>query len=177
MGSSVNIGSVSCGGLLCRPFTGIFTRSPLPDDAYVHIAFLPSGASNISITELQSSANLLGIICWLKAFYVRLEAFYISINSIAVLRTEDQRYVFNGDNTISDSGTYEVAGAVFDYHRIDSGFQENSTDGVTEWITAVGPILESLELMVIYILYYAKLYSCNFILCNYLSVLHMLSDV
>lgn len=76
------------------------------------------------------------------------------INCVIVLRTGDQKYVFNGDNTISDSGTYEVAGAVFDYHRLDDGHQQESSEGVTEWITAVGPILESLELLVIYVNYY-----------------------
>lgn len=63
-----------------------------------------------------------------------------------MLRTEDQKYVFNGDNEMSDSGVYEAAGAVFDYHRLDS-LQEQS-EGVTEWVTCTGPIRESLELMV-----------------------------
>lgn len=53
-------GSVSCGGLLCRPVTGIFTRNPLPEHAYIHVTTLPVGASNISITELKNSINLLG---------------------------------------------------------------------------------------------------------------------
>lgn len=59
-GLSANSGSVSCGGLICRPITGIFTRDPLPEDAYVHVAAIPAGASNISITELGNSINLLG---------------------------------------------------------------------------------------------------------------------
>lgn len=59
-GLSANSGAVSCGGLLCRPITGLFTRDPLPDDAYIHVATIPAGASNISITELKNSMNLLG---------------------------------------------------------------------------------------------------------------------
>lgn len=59
-GLSANSGSVSCGGLLCRPITGIFTRDPLPEDAYIHVTTIPAGASNISITELNNSINLLG---------------------------------------------------------------------------------------------------------------------
>lgn len=53
--------------------------------------------------------------------------------------------MFNGDNVISDSGAFEAAGTLFDYHRIDGDHQH---EGVTEWITAIGPIKESLELMV-----------------------------
>ncbi|XP_050319289.1 thrombospondin type-1 domain-containing protein 4 isoform X2 [Bactrocera neohumeralis] len=120
-GLSANSGSVSCGGLICRPITGIFTRDPLPEDAYVHVATIPAGSSNISITELGNSINLL------------------------VLRTPDQKYIFNGDNVASDSGAYEAVGAVFDYHRID-GLQHG--DGVTEWITCLGPIRDMLELMI-----------------------------
>lgn len=62
-----------------------------------------------------------------------------------MLRTSNQKYIFNGDNTESESGSYEAVGAVFDYHRID-GLQHG--DGVTEWITCTGPITEMIELMV-----------------------------
>ncbi|XP_055923558.1 thrombospondin type-1 domain-containing protein 4 isoform X2 [Eupeodes corollae] len=122
-GLSANSGTVSCGGLICRSITGIFTRNPLPEDAYVHVATIPAGASNISITELKNSINLL------------------------VLRTTstEQKYLFNGDNTESSNGAYDAAGAVFDYRRID-GLQDG--EGVTEWITCTGPIREMLELMV-----------------------------
>ncbi|XP_030240028.1 thrombospondin type-1 domain-containing protein 4 isoform X1 [Drosophila navojoa] len=120
-GLYANSGSVSCGGLLCRPVTGIFTRDPLPEDAYVHVATIPAGASNISITELKNSANLL------------------------VLRTSEQKSIFNGENEISESGSYEAAGAFFDYHRID-GVQQG--EGVTEWITCTGPIRDPVELLV-----------------------------
>jgi len=51
----------------------------------------------------------------------------------------------NGDNAVSESGSYEAVGAVFDYHRIDGAQDSN---GVTEWITSVGPIRDSLQLMV-----------------------------
>lgn len=64
---------------------------------------------------------------------------------LTVLRTSDQKYIFNGDNMASDSGAYEALGAIFDYHRID-GLQHG--DGVTEWITCLGPIRDMLELMV-----------------------------
>ncbi|KAH8281807.1 hypothetical protein KR054_003092, partial [Drosophila jambulina] len=114
-------GSVSCGGLLCRPVTGIFTRDPLPEHAYVHVTTLPVGASNISITELKNSINLL------------------------VLRTSKEESIFNGENAVSESGSYEGVGATFDYHRIDGAHDSN---GVTEWITSIGPIRESLQLMV-----------------------------
>ncbi|XP_037958747.1 thrombospondin type-1 domain-containing protein 4 isoform X2 [Teleopsis dalmanni] len=120
-GVSANSGSISCGGLLCRPITGLFTRDPLPDDAYVHVTNIPAGASNISITEIKNSINLL------------------------VLRTSDQKYIFNGDNAASDSGTYEAADSIFDYHRID-GMEYG--EGVTEWVTCTGPIREAVELMV-----------------------------
>ena len=46
---------------------------------------------------------------------------------------------------MSESSAYEAVGAIFDYHRID-GLQHS--EGVTEWITAIGPITEMLELMV-----------------------------
>ncbi|XP_043654552.1 thrombospondin type-1 domain-containing protein 4 isoform X2 [Drosophila teissieri] len=114
-------GSVSCGGLLCRPITGIFTRDPLPEHAYIHVTTLPAGASNISITELKNSINLL------------------------VLRTSKEVSIFNGENSVSESGSYEAVGAVFDYHRIDGAEDSN---GVTEWITSIGPIRDSLQLMV-----------------------------
>ncbi|XP_017042914.1 thrombospondin type-1 domain-containing protein 4 isoform X2 [Drosophila ficusphila] len=114
-------GSVSCGGLLCRPVTGIFTRDPLPEHAYIHVTTLPVGASNISITELKNSINLL------------------------VLQTSKEVYIFNGENTVSESGSYEAVGATFDYHRIDGAQDSN---GVTEWITSIGPIRDSLQLMV-----------------------------
>ncbi|XP_030561294.1 thrombospondin type-1 domain-containing protein 4 isoform X1 [Drosophila novamexicana] len=120
-GMYANSGSVSCGGLLCRPVTGIFTRDPLPEDAYVHVATIPAGASNISITELKNSENLL------------------------VLRTSEQKSIFNGENEVSESGSYEAAGTTFDYHRID-GVQQG--EGVTEWITSTGPIKDPVELLV-----------------------------
>ncbi|XP_044316123.1 thrombospondin type-1 domain-containing protein 4 [Drosophila rhopaloa] len=114
-------GSVTCGGLLCRPVTGIFTRDPLPEHELIHVTTLPAGASNISITELKNSINLL------------------------VLRTSNEVSVFNGESTVSESGSYEAVGATFDYHRID-GAQDST--GVTEWITSIGPIRDSLQLMV-----------------------------
>jgi len=55
----MNSGAVRCGVLICRPVSGIFTKNPLPS-GYVHVATIPHGASNISITELKNSINFLG---------------------------------------------------------------------------------------------------------------------
>ncbi|XP_041451857.1 thrombospondin type-1 domain-containing protein 4 isoform X2 [Drosophila obscura] len=120
-GAYAHSGAVSCGGLLCRPVTKIFTRDPQPDDVLVHVATIPTGASNISITELRNSVNLL------------------------VLRTSQQKSIVNSESIVSESGSYEAVGATFDYHRID-GVQ--NSDGVTEWITSTGPIWDSMELLI-----------------------------
>ena len=58
-GQFMNSGAVKCGSQICRPITGIFTKNPL-SKGYVHVATIPAGASNISITELQNSVNFLG---------------------------------------------------------------------------------------------------------------------
>lgn len=59
-------------------------------------------------------------------------------------------FFINGDNIISDSGIYKAAGAVFDYRRIDDAIDTNDENtGVTEWITATGPVREPIHLMVI----------------------------
>lgn len=52
---------------------------------------------------------------------------------------------------MSDSGAYVAAGTIFDYHRIDGTSKPKKTDneGVTEWITATGPITEQIFFMVI----------------------------
>lgn len=63
----------------------------------------------------------------------------------------------NGDYTITPSGIYETAGTVFDYKRIDTPPSTNlqkKVEGVTEWITAIGPTTEPLHLMVT--LYYTR---------------------
>lgn len=51
---------------------------------------------------------------------------------------------------MSDSGAYVAAGAIFDYHRIDGTSKPKKTEneGVTEWITATGPITDQIYLMV-----------------------------
>lgn len=64
---------------------------------------------------------------------------------VQVLRTSKEDSIFNGENAVSESGSYEAVGATFDYHRIDGAHDSN---GVTEWITSIGPIRESLQLMV-----------------------------
>lgn len=62
----------------------------------------------------------------------------------------DRSYIINGDNIISDSGVFRAAGAVFDYRRIDDAIEtsDEKSEGVTEWITATGPIREAVQLMV-----------------------------
>ncbi|GAB0094710.1 thrombospondin type-1 domain-containing protein 4 [Sergentomyia squamirostris] len=119
VGAYMNNGAVRCGTLICRPISEIFTKTPLPA-GYVHIATIPSGASNISITEQKNSINLL------------------------VLRNENQSSIINGDYTVSSSDIYEAAGTTFDYRRID-----NAINGVTEWITSLGPTAEPIHLMVL----------------------------
>lgn len=51
---------------------------------------------------------------------------------------------------MSDGGSYVAAGATFDYRRIDGTSKPKKTEneGVTEWITATGPITEQVYLMV-----------------------------
>lgn len=58
-GQRVNSEIIKCGTQLCRPVTGIFTKNPVIS-GYTHVTTIPSGASNITITELKSSPNLLG---------------------------------------------------------------------------------------------------------------------
>jgi hypothetical protein len=58
-GAFMNNGAVRCGELICRPISGLFTKNPIPE-GYMHVATLPAGASNISITELKNSMNFLG---------------------------------------------------------------------------------------------------------------------
>lgn len=62
----------------------------------------------------------------------------------------DHEFIINGDNVISDSGVYKAAGTVFDYRRIDDAIEtsDENIEGVTEWITATGPIREAIHLMV-----------------------------
>lgn len=64
-----------------------------------------------------------------------------------------EKYILNGNYSISMSGTYEVGGATFDYRRIDgllntTSQANQSRDMVTEWITGLGPLAEPVELMV-----------------------------
>jgi len=128
-GQFMNSGAVKCGGQICKPITGVFTKSPLPS-GYVDIATIPAGASNISVTELKHSSNFL------------------------VLKAADGRFIINGDYTVSLSGLYEAAGTVFDYRRLDgltnsSSKHERPIEGVTEWITCTGPTYEPIYLMVL----------------------------
>lgn len=62
----------------------------------------------------------------------------------------DHSFIINGDNIITDSGVYRAAGAIFDYRRIDDAIEtsDENSEGVTEWITATGPIREAIHLMV-----------------------------
>lgn len=66
------------------------------------------------------------------------------------MKRADHSYIINGVNIISDAGVYNAAGAEFDYRRIDDAIDssDENTEGVTEWITATGPIREEIHLMV-----------------------------
>lgn len=66
---------------------------------------------------------------------------------LPVLKSESGKYVLNGDFNITPSGIYDAAGTVLDYKRIDTPSQKK-VEGVTEWITAIGPTTEPLHLMV-----------------------------
>lgn len=67
-----------------------------------------------------------------------------------MLKSESGKYILNGDFSITPSGIYEAAGTVFDYKRIDTAAKHNQkkVEGVTEWITAIGPTTDPLHLMV-----------------------------
>ncbi|XP_052863931.1 thrombospondin type-1 domain-containing protein 4 [Anopheles cruzii] len=128
-GTFMNNGAVRCGTTVCRPVSGIYTKTN-PNNGYVHVASIPSGASNITITELQNSQNYLA------------------------LKTNDQRFFINGDYTISLSGHYVAAGTVFDYRRIDglnngSNSSFRHVEGITEWVTALGPTNEPVQLFLL----------------------------
>lgn len=55
----MNSGNVRCGNSVCRPFSGLFVKNPLPN-GYIHVTTIPAGASNVTITELRNSINFLG---------------------------------------------------------------------------------------------------------------------
>ncbi|XP_053663428.1 thrombospondin type-1 domain-containing protein 4 [Anopheles marshallii] len=128
-GTFMNNGAVRCGTTVCRPISGIYTKTN-PNNGYVHVATIPAGASNITITELQNSQNYLA------------------------LKTSDQRFFINGDYTISLSGHYIAAGTVFDYRRVDglnngSNSSFRHVEGITEWVTAFGPTNEPVQVFLL----------------------------
>ncbi|EAA13911.4 AGAP010003-PA [Anopheles gambiae str. PEST] len=128
-GTFMNNGAVRCGTTVCRPISGIYTKTN-PNNGYVHVATIPAGASNITITELQNSQNYLA------------------------LKTADQRFFINGDYTISLSGHYIAAGTVFDYRRVDglnngSNSSFRHVEGITEWVTALGPTNEPVQVFLL----------------------------
>ena len=61
---------------------------------------------------------------------------------VAALRRYDGTFVFNGNWTINWSGEYQAAGTTFTYRRQD-------TSG-PELITTLGPLTESIDIMVRY---------------------------
>lgn len=68
-----------------------------------------------------------------------------------VLKSSDQKFVINGDYSVSSSGVYEAGGAIFEYQRIDGLKPKKNgekVEGVTEWITCTGPTMEAVHLMV-----------------------------
>lgn len=70
---------------------------------------------------------------------------------------DDTAFAINGDDTEpTDSGTFEIADALFDYRQIgpdESNQQQSPTaaapTAVTEWITSTGPISSAIEVMVL----------------------------
>jgi hypothetical protein len=65
---------------------------------------------------------------------------------------------------VSQTGSYEAAGSVFEYNRIDSDSnqQDKRSDGITEWITSTGPLYEPVHLMVrffVFVDFLEKFYS------------------
>lgn len=143
----MNNGAVRCGHLVCRPVSGIFSQTNL-SNGYHNVATIPVGASNISITELKNSANFLG-----KNEDQRLSVIKSLIHPLLyslVLKSDADKFILNGDFSITPSGIYDAAGTVFDYKRIDTPHSSShkKIEGVTEWITAIGPTTEPLHLMV-----------------------------
>lgn len=69
---------------------------------------------------------------------------------IETVLKHDHSFIINGDNSISDSGVFRAVGTIFDYRRIDDAIEtsDENSEGVTEWITATGPIREAIQLMV-----------------------------
>lgn len=69
-----------------------------------------------------------------------------------VLKTADSKFVINGNYTVSPSGKYDASGTLFEYHRLEGNSMDNTkfkrTDGVSEWMTSLGPLLEPIHLMV-----------------------------
>lgn len=55
----MNNGAVRCGASVCRPVSAIYTKSQ-QTNGYVHVATIPAGAYNVTVTELQNSQNYLG---------------------------------------------------------------------------------------------------------------------
>ena len=68
---------------------------------------------------------------------------------VSVLKTHNHKFIINGDNIISPSGQYEAAGTVFDYRRFDVVRNGSAVDGVTEWITANGPITDPVHILLL----------------------------
>lgn len=66
------------------------------------------------------------------------------------MKRSDQTFIINGNNRISENGVYEAAGTVFEYRRIDDAIDDSdeNIEGVTEWLTATGPLSESIHLSV-----------------------------
>ncbi|XP_063226232.1 ADAMTS-like protein 4 isoform X2 [Bacillus rossius redtenbacheri] len=86
-----------CGGAnsTCRLVSGLFTMARLPE-GYSLVAQLPRGACNLTVQEMQPSANYLA------------------------LRRLDGQYIVNGNWAINWSGVYEGAGTHFTFRRQDA---------------------------------------------------------
>lgn len=110
-----------CGGdnSTCRLISGIFTRPNMPT-GYNLITRLPKSACNITINELQPSAN-----------------------NIALKHTVGQ-YILNGNwtNSWPLKEDFEGAGTVFTYRKEIGNFGES--------IFAMGPLSESVDLILVF---------------------------
>lgn len=79
---------------------------------------------------------------------------FSELTAPTALKTADQRFFINGDYTISLSGHYIAAGTVFDYRRVDglnngSNSSFRHVEGITEWVTALGPTNEPVQVFLL----------------------------
>ncbi|XP_055851602.1 thrombospondin type-1 domain-containing protein 4-like [Episyrphus balteatus] len=111
-GVTTNDVKTKCGSVLCRPISEIFSKATLPH-GYFYITTIGSGATNLTIKQMASSDNRLAI------------------------RSIDNKFIVNGNNYVSESGTYEYNGDAFDY------------DKELQIIESKGPLSKSIDVLLI----------------------------